>query len=62
MPDLISNDTLNKSFLIYAAVIHLYSKNMNELTVSEMLHELQHPAFDLWFTFDSFITVDPNLP
>lgn len=56
------NDTLQKSFLIYATIIHLYSKNMNELSVQDMLLELDHPAFDLWFTFESFMTVDPNLP
>ena len=62
MPDLVSNDTIQKSFLIYSTVIYLYSKNINDLQINEMLAELEHPAFDLWFTFDSFIQVDPNLP
>lgn len=62
LPDLVQNDTLQKSFLIYATIIHLYSKNMNEMSVQDMLLELDHPAFDLWFTFESFMTVDPNLP
>ena len=62
MPDLVQNETIQKSYLIYATVIHLYSKNINDLFVQEMLEELKHPAFDLWFTFVSFIQVDPFLP
>ena len=62
MPDLVENETLQKSLLIYASVIHLYSRNINDLFVHEMLTELEHPAFDLWLIFDSFIQFDPNLP
>lgn len=40
MPMLIKSDIFQKSFLIYASVIYLYSKNQNDLSVQEMLDEL----------------------
>ena len=40
MPMLIQSDIFQKSFLIYASVIYLYSKNQNDLSVQEMLDEL----------------------
>ena len=33
MPEIIKHDTFLKSFLIYACVIHFYSKNNNDLSV-----------------------------
>ena len=62
MPLLIKSTVFQKSFLIYASVIHLYSKNQNDLSVQEMLDELQLPAYELWVTFQTFIMLDPNLP
>ena len=37
MPQIIKHDTFLKSFLIYACVIYFYSKNINDLSVQEML-------------------------
>jgi len=48
--------------VLYASIIHLYSKNISDLSVQEMLDELELPAYELWLTFQTFITVDPNLP
>ena len=62
MPLLVKNDTFQKSFLIYACLIHFYSKNINDLTVQELLEELDLNAFELWKTFQTFIQLDPNLP
>ena len=62
MPMLIKSDIFQKSFLIYASVIYLYSKNQNDLSVQDMLDELQLPAYELWVTFQTFIMLDPNLP
>ena len=53
---------LQKGFLIYASVIYLYSKNINDLSIEEMLKVLNLPAFELWLTFNSFKMLDPNLP
>lgn len=55
MPLLVKNDTFQKSFLIYACLIHFYSKNINDLTVQELLEELDLNAFELWKTFQTFI-------
>lgn len=62
MSEIVKNDMLQKSFLIYASVIYLYSKNINDLSVEEMLNVLKLPAFELWLTFNSFKMLDPNLP
>jgi hypothetical protein len=43
-------------------VIHLYSKNINDLGVEEMLDVLLMPAYQLFLTFRTFIALDPNLP
>ena len=48
--------------MIYACLIYFYSKNINDLTVKDMLDELQLPAYDLWVTFNTLITLDPNMP
>lgn len=40
MPDLVQNETIQKSFLIYTTMIYLYSRNMKDLSVQEMLTEL----------------------
>ena len=37
MPQIIKHDTFLKSFLIYSCVIYFYSKNINDLSVQEML-------------------------
>ena len=62
MPQVIKNDTFLKSFLIYACVIHFYSKNINDMTVAEMLSELDLPAYELWLTFDTFKKLNSNMP
>jgi len=62
MCDLVRDDMLQKSFLIYACVVHLYSKNINDLSIQELLGALDLPAFELWSTFSSFMMLDPNLP
>ena len=62
LPLIVKNDVFQKSFLIYACVIHFYSKNINDLSVQEMLEELDLHAFELWKTFQTFIQLDPNLP
>ena len=62
MPEIIKNDTFQKSFLVYASVIYFYSRNITDLSVSEMLTELELPAFELWSTFHPFIKLDPNMP
>ena len=51
LPLIVKNDTFQKSFLIYACVIHFYSKNINDLSVQEMLEVLDLHAFELWKTF-----------
>lgn len=43
-------------------MIFLYSKNISDLNVQEMLIELGLPAYDLWKTFSSFINLDPHMP
>lgn len=43
-------------------MIHLYSKNINDLGVEEMLDVLLMPAYQLFLTFRTFIALDPNLP
>ena len=55
MPMLIKNDTFQKSFLIYACLIHFYSKNINDISVQELLETLELHAFELWLTFQTFI-------
>ena len=62
MPQLIKSVIVQKSFLIYATVIHMYSKNISDLGVEEMLDLLQMPAYKLFLTFRTFIRHDPNLP
>ena len=62
LPEIVKNDIFQKSFLIYASIIHLYSKNINDLSLSEMLEVIGLPAFELWVTFNTFINLDPNLP
>ena len=62
MPQLVKSLVVQKSFLIYATVIHLYSKNINDLGVEEMLDVLLMPAYQLFLTFRTFIALDPNLP
>ena len=44
MPDYIKDESMQKSCMVFATMIHLYSKNINDLSVEEMLTELQQPA------------------
>lgn len=48
--------------MIYSSIIYFYSKNINDLRVQELLEVIDLPAYDLWVLFQSFMTLDPNLP
>lgn len=40
MPEIVKSEVVLKSFLIYAALIHLYSKNISDLGIEDMLDVL----------------------
>jgi|FrelakmetLWP11LW_1041352.scaffolds.fasta_scaffold26073_1 hypothetical protein len=51
LPPIVKHSIFQKSFVIYASIIFLYSKNISDLSVQEMLEELELPAYELWVTF-----------
>jgi len=46
----------------YASIIYLYSKNINDLSVQDLLQMVNLSAYDFWQLFQTFTTLDPNLP
>lgn len=52
-----------KSMIIYATELHLFSAtSVNTLSLPDCLRLLQLDAFDLWRTFESFLTFDQSMP
>ena len=59
---LVTMSVFIKAYLIHACMIQFSFSRLNELTIQEMIEEVQLPAYQLWITFESFLVLDPTMP